>query len=179
MKNNNVPYPRKGLYLLFTVPMIFIYILIAAQLWAANIAFFIVYFAFFIFVALFMSYVCVYWECPYVGKFSPCVGGFCLPSSQIARLWKNVKRSEPLYNIALNLAYFNFFGIILFPVYFLFKLGLPYFLAYLGIVALYTILFMLFICPFCGTRHICPGGQSATALRNFIERNRNNSRKHD
>ena len=48
MKNNNVPYPRKGLYLLFTVPMIFIYILIAAHLWAANIAFFIVYFAFFI-----------------------------------------------------------------------------------------------------------------------------------
>ena len=175
MNKDCAPYPRKGLYLLFTVPMVIVYVLIAAYLWTINVVFFIIYCSFFVFVALFMSYVCVYWECPYVGKFAPCVGGFCLPSSQIARLWKNVKRSELLYNAALNLAYFNFFGIILFPVYFLYKLGLLYFLAYLGIVALYTILFMLFICPVCGTRHICPGGQSAMALRNFIDRNKSDS----
>lgn len=178
MNELGVPYPRKGLYLLLTIPMFVVYILMATHLWTINIVFFVIYCAFFIFVALFMSYVCVYWECPYVGKFAPCVGGFCLPSSQIARLWKNVRRSEKFYNVTLSLAYFNFFGIILFPVYFLYKSGLLYFLVYLGIVAFYTILFMLLICPFCETRHICPGGQSATALRNFIKRNESNSEKH-
>jgi hypothetical protein len=176
MNKDCVPYPHKGLYLLFTAPMLFIYAFIAVHLWVVNLVFFIIYCAFFVFVALFMSYVCVYWECPYIGKFSPCVGGFCLPSSQIARLWKNVKRSEFLYNVTLNMAYFNFFGIILFPIYFLYQLGLLYFLAYLGIVALYTMLFMLFICPVCGTRHICPGGKSAMALRNFINRNKSDSK---
>ena len=173
-----VPYPRKGLYLLFTIPMFVVYILIATHLWTIKIVFFVIYCAFFIFVALFMSYVCVYWECPYVGKFAPCVGGFCLLSSQIARLWKNVRGSDQIYNVALNLAYFNFFGIILFPIYFLYQLGLLYFLAYLGIATIYIILFMRFICPVCGTRHICPGGQSATALQNFIEQNKSNSEKH-
>lgn len=94
MNELGVPYHRKGLYLLLTTPMFVVYILIATHLWTINIVFFVIYCAFFISVALFMSYVCVYWECPYVGKFAPCVGGFCLPSSQIARLLKNVRRSE-------------------------------------------------------------------------------------
>jgi hypothetical protein len=132
---------------------------------------FSIYVTLFVCVAFFMSFVCVYWECPYVGKFAPCVGGFCLPSSQLARLFKNVKRSEIRYNIFLNLAYASFFGIILFPMYFLWMQDIVYLLAYTGIVVVYGVLFTLYICPVCGTRHICPGGQMAVKLKEVLGRN--------
>jgi hypothetical protein len=172
MKENDcVPYQRKSLYLTLTIPMIVMYVVIAIFLWQINIVVFSIYVTLFMCVAFFMSYVCVYWECPYVGKFAPCVGGFCLPSSQLARLFKNVKRSEIRYNIFLNLAYASFFGIILFPMYFLWIQDIVYLLAYIGIVVVYGVLFTLYICPVCGTRHICPGGQMAVKLKEVLGRN--------
>ena len=167
---NRVPYERKALYLLLTVPMIVMYVAIAVFLWTVDIAVFGIYCALFVLVAMFQSYVCVYWQCPHVGKFAPCVGGFCIPSSQIARLFKNVKRSEKTYNIVLTLAYVSFFGIILFPLYFIYRLSFVYMLIYVAIVAVYTVCFLLFICPACGTRHVCPGGQAALQLRDRIRR---------
>jgi len=107
----------------------------------------------------------VYWQCPYVGKFAPCVGGFCLLSSKIAKLFKYVKRSETRYNIFLTLAYISFFRIILFPMYFLYLQNIVYLLAYIGIVVVYGVVFMLYVCPVCGTRHVCPGVQAAIKLR--------------
>ena len=160
-----VPYKRKPLYLFLTVPMIVMYIAIAVFLWQINILFFALYASLFVLVALFMSYVCVYWECPYVGKFAPCVGGFCLPSSQIARLFKKAKRSENRYNIFLTLAYASFFGIILYPIYFLFMHSISLLLVYIVVVIIYGSLFTLFICPLCATRHICPGGQAAVKIQ--------------
>ena len=172
MKENDcVPYKRKPLYLALTIPMIVMYVVIANFLWQINVVVFSIYVSLFVFVAFFMSYVCVYWECPYVGKFAPCVGGFCLPSSQIARLFKNTKRSETRYNIFLNLAYVSFFGIILFPTYFLYVQNIIYLLGYIGIVILYWVVFTLYICPVCGTRHICPGGQMSVKIREKFEKN--------
>ena len=113
MSGNYIPYKRKALYLLLTMPMIILYIAIAVYLWTVNIVVFIVYCAFFVLVAILQGYVCVCWQCPYVGKFAPCAGGFCLPSSQIARLFKNAKRSERTYNIVVTLAFLNFLGIII------------------------------------------------------------------
>ena len=165
-----MPYRRKALYLLLTIPMLAVYVAIAVFLWTVDIVFFSIYCAFFILVALFQSYVCVHWQCPYVGKFAPCVGGFCLPSSQIARLFKHVKRSEKTYKIVVTLAYINFFGVILFPIYFLYRQSFVYMLIYLGIVAVYALCFLLLICPVCGTRHVCPGGQTATQLRDRIRK---------
>ena len=166
-----VPYRRKALYLIITIPMIILYVFTAICLWKVNITVFAIYVLLFVFVAFFMSYVCVYWECPYVGKFAPCVGGFCLPSSQIARLFKNTKRSETRYNIFLNLAYVCFFGILLFPTYFLYMQNIFYLFVYTGIVIVYLVLFNLFICPVCATRHICPGGQMAVKIRKKLEKN--------
>jgi len=166
--NACTPYKRKSLYLLLTIPMLVMYIAIAAFLWHIRITFFAIYLALFVSVALSMSYVCVYWRCPYIGKFAPCVGGFCLPSSQIARLLKNTKRTETRYRIFLTLAYLCFFGIILFPVYFLYAKNVVYLLGYIGIVAFYGTLFMLFICPVCGTRCVCPGGQTAVKIRETL-----------
>ena len=174
-ENECVPYKRKPLYLALTMPMIFLYIAIAVLLWHINVVFFAVYVSLFVLVALFMSYVCVYWRCPYVGKFAPCVGGFCLPSSQIARLLKKAKRSETQYNVFLTLAYASFFGIIFFPMYFLYTQGILYLLGYIGIVAIYGVAFTLLICPVCGTRHVCPGGQAAVKLREAIDSRRANS----
>jgi hypothetical protein len=166
--HNCVPYQRKTLYLVLTVPMMVIYIAIALLLWQINVVFFAIYAALFVLVAIFMSYVCVYWECPYVGRFGPCVGGFCLPASQIARLHKKSDISETCYNLFLNLAYLSFFGIILFPIYFLFVKGFLYLLGYIGVVVVYWLLFTLFICPFCATRNICPGGQAAVKIQEAI-----------
>lgn len=170
MNKNCVPYKRKTLYLLLTIPMIVIYGMIALFLWSVHSAYFMIYCAFFILVAIFQGYVCVHWQCPYVGKFAPCVGGFCLPSSQIARLFKRVKRSEKTYTIVLTLAYINFFGFILFPVYFIYRQSFVYALIYVCIVAVYALCFLLFICPVCGTRHVCPGGQTAMQLQYKIKR---------
>ncbi|MFO7816208.1 MAG: hypothetical protein ACQES5_08945 [Thermodesulfobacteriota bacterium] len=168
-KNECEPYKRKFLYLILTVPMIILYIAIAVFFGQINVVFFAVYVSLFVFVALFMSYVCVYWQCPYVGKLAPCVGGFCLPSSQIARLMNNAKRSKARYNTFLTLAYASFFGIILFPMYFLYVQGIVYLLGYIGIVVVYGLAFTLFICPVCGTRYVCPGGQAAIKMKAAID----------
>jgi len=149
--------------------MIVLYIAIAVFLRRISVVFFVVYVSLFVLVALFMSYVCVYWQCPYIGKCAPCVGGFCLPSSQIARLFKQAKRSESRYKVFLTLAYASFFGIILFPIYFLYVQGIAYLLGYIGIVFVYWLAFTLFICPVCGTRHVCPGGQTAVKMREAID----------
>ncbi len=170
MNENCTPYRRKGLYLLLTLPMIVMYGAIAAFLWTVQPVYFVIYAAFFVLVAILQSYVCVHWQCPYVGRFAPCVGGFCLPSSQIARLFKRVKRSERTYNLVLTLAYVNFFGVILFPIYFIYQQSFVYALIYVGIVAVYALCFLWFICPVCATRHVCPGGQTAMQLTDRIKR---------
>ena len=170
MNENCAPYRRKAFYLFLTVPMIVMYGAIALFLWSVDSVYFMIYGTFFVLVAILQSYVCVHWQCPYVGKFAPCVGGFCLPSSQIARLFKRVKRSEKTYAIVVTLAYINFFGVILFPIYFIYRQSFVYALIYIGIVAVYALCFLLFICPVCATRHVCPGGQTAMQLRDQIKK---------
>ncbi len=170
MNKNCVPYPRKSLYLVLTIPMVAIYLAIAILLWLVNRAFIVTYLSLFVILVLSQSYVCVYWQCPYIGKFAPCVGGFCLPSSQVARLFKNVKRSESIYNVAVTLAFAAFLGIIVLPIYFLYQQGIVYLLVYLGFVLIYAASFLWWICPVCGTRHVCPGGQTSTKLREVFVR---------
>ncbi len=163
-----VPYPRKGLYLLLSVPMILLCIAIAAYLWTVSIVAFGIYVALFVLTVNLQAYVCVHWQCPYVGRFAPCMAGFCLPASQIARLYRNVKTSESTYNVVVSIAFLGLLGIIFLPVCFLFKVGILYMLGYLAFIAVYAVCFLLFICSVCGTRHVCPGGQTATKLRESI-----------
>jgi len=172
MNEHDVPYRRKTLYLLLTLPMLGMYGAIAVFLWTVHPIYLVIYAAFFVLVAIFQSYVCVHWQCPYVGRFAPCVGGFCLPSSQIARLFKGVKRPEKTYAVVLTLAYVNFFGIILFPIYFMYRQSFVYALIYVGIAAVYALCFLRFICPVCATRHVCPGGQTAMQLTGQFKRNK-------
>ena len=171
MNGNGVPYPRRSLYLLLTIPMIGMYVAIAVFLWNISVAYFLIYCALFVIVAITQSYICVYYQCPYIGKFAPCVGGFCLPSSQIARWLRNSKRTEGVYNIVVTLAFTAFLGIIFLPIYFLYQQNLFYLLAYIVIVIFYAASFLGFICPVCGTRHVCPGGQTSTKWIEIIKGN--------
>ena len=169
-KANCIDYPRKGLYLVLTVPMLGMYAWIAVFLARQGIAYLMIYAGLFVLVAVFQSYVCVHWGCPYVGRFAPCVGGFCQPSSQLARLFKGVKRSERTYKIMETLAFVCFFGIILFPLYFLYRHSLWFLLGYLFVVGGYATAFLLLICPVCATRKVCPGGQTAVQLQKALKR---------
>ena len=175
MNENCVGFQRKSLYLCLTIPMMVMYIAIAVLLWNVSVTFFVIYCALFVLVAISQSYVCVYLECPYVGKFAPCVGGFCLPSSQIARWFRGGKRSERTYSIFVTIAFIAFMGIIVLPAYFLYQQGIIYLLIYIVLILCYAVGFLGFICPVCGTRYLCPGGQTSSKLIEMAKR-KNHSR---
>lgn len=164
------PYERKTLYLLLTVPMLLVYGAIAVYLWTVHILACLAYVTLFALVAILQAFICVTWECPYVGRFAPCVGGFCLPASRIAKLFENVELSESMYSLILTLAFAAFLGIIFFPVVFLYQAGLVYVAAYGGVALAYAVGFLLLICPVCATNAVCPAGQLALALRERIAR---------
>lgn len=170
MDENCVPYQRRTPYLLLTIPMMVMYVAIAVLLWQVSKAALLIYGALFVIVAVGQSYVCVYWQCPYVGKFAPCVGGFCLPSSRIALLFRNAKRTEGRYNTAVTSAFAALLGIIVLPLYFLYQWHIASLLIYLGIVVIYAVAFLGLICPACATRQVCPGGQASTKLRDRLAR---------
>ena len=162
------PFERKTLYLILTVPMLVIYGAIAVYLWTVHIAYSIIYLALFPLVAILQALICVTWECPYVGRFAPCAGGFCLPASRIAKLFKNVELSASMYRLILTLAFAAFLGIIVFPVVFLYQAGFVTLAAYGGVALAHALGFLLFICPVCATNDVCPAGQLAVALRERI-----------
>ena len=170
MNNHCVPYPRKSLYLVLTIPMIVIYLAIALYFWQDHRFLFVIYLALFVVAAVSQSFVCVYWKCPYVGKFAPCIGGFYLPSSQIAGLFKHARISENVYNVAASVAFAGFFSILALPVYCFYQQSLLVMLVYLGIIVIYAAFFLWLICPVCETRKVCPAGQTSTLLRNSCGR---------
>lgn len=172
-----VPYKRKTLYLFLTIPIVLLYITIGILLWQRDIVSLIIYVSLFVLIPFFMSIVCVYWQCPYVGRFAPCVGGFCLPASQIARLFKNVIITKKRYQLFLSLAYLVFFGIIIFPMYLLFMTNPIFLLIYIFLVLVYWAVFTLFICPHCATRFVCPGGQMAVEIQKKIDSHRVNENR--
>lgn len=168
MKDTTAPYPRKALYLLLTLPMIALYAVVVVFLWRRGIVYALIYLALFILVALAQSLVCVYWACPYLGRFGPCVGGFCLPSNVIARLYRGASISKGIYHIAVTLACLAFGGIFLFPVYFLYQQSVTYLLIYMAIILIYLGGFLGLVCPVCATREVCPAGQISTKIREEI-----------
>jgi hypothetical protein len=171
-ENISVHYKRKGLYLLITIPLFIIYFVIGAYLYSLHVIFLIIYLVFFLLTILLQSYNCLYWKCPHKGTLCPGAGGFCTFSSPIAwiLLRLHVKRSRTRYNVLCTLAFINFLGIIVFPVYFLFQLHLFLVLGYFGIIMLYMAGMMFLICPSCGARQACPGGQTSTLLKSKAQR---------
>ena len=165
MEQNCKSYPRKALYTIITLPMIAIYILIVIYLWQSYRIWFFVYLSLFVIVSIGQSYACAYFKCPYVCKFAPCVGGFCLPASRVALLHKGKTITEQQYNIFVTIAFAAFTAIIFLPVYFLSQHSRWTMLGYLIIVLIYAAIFLSSVCTVCGIKHVCPGGKTSTMLR--------------
>jgi uncharacterized membrane protein YhaH (DUF805 family) len=159
-----VPYKRKALYLLLTIPIVVLYLLIIKHLWQVNKLVFVIYCSFFVMIIPFQSYCCAYQSCPYMGKFCPGVGGFIIPASVIGLLLNKVRKSKKLFNLFASMGSLCLFTIILFPVYFIYKIGINFLIFYLIIVMIYSVLFLLFICPVCATRETCPAGKVSSNL---------------
>jgi hypothetical protein len=162
---NCVPYRRKKLYLALTLPILAVYGGVAAALFPLGFEYLLIYLVLLLLTSVLQSFICVYWDCPYVGRFAPCVAGFCLPASQLARLWKKDSLPEKFYPLVLNLTFLFFLGAVFFPLYFLFQIGVIWGISYLAAAGLYAAGFLRWICPDCATRNICPGGQLAVRLQ--------------
>jgi hypothetical protein len=144
--------------------MVALYIAIGYLLGQVNQIALIIYGSFFVLVAVGQSFACVYLRCPYVGKFGPCVGGFC----QIARLFRQKAPSRAVFDVAVTIAFLALIGIILLPIPFIYQVHILLALAYLVLVLVYTAAFLGFICPACAIKHACPGGQASTALHRLL-----------
>jgi hypothetical protein len=171
MYKDCIPYKRKLLYLLLTVPIIILYLLIILYLWEINKLVFTIYCSLFILGILFQSYCCAYQSCPYIGKFCPGLGGFIVPASVVALLLKKVKKVKALFDLFASLGFICLLGIIILPVYFIYRLGVNLLIFYSIIVISYNILFLLFICPFCAIRDTCPAGKTSSNICKFKKGN--------
>ncbi|MEJ2356292.1 MAG: hypothetical protein P8Y62_10435 [candidate division WOR-3 bacterium] len=173
MYKDCVPYKRKALYLILTIPIIILYLVIMIHLWQVNKLIFAIYCSFFILGILFQSYCCAYQDCPYIGKFCPGLGGFLMPASLVARLLKKVKKAKIMFDLCASIAFICLLGIILLPVYFIYKLGLFLLILYSVIVVVYIVSFLLLICPACAIRDTCPAGKTSSNISGSGEKDLN------
>ncbi len=171
MYKDCVPYKRKGLYLLLTIPIIILYLFIIVHLWEVNKLIFTIYCSLFVLIVLFQSYCCSYQSCPYIGKFCPGMGGFIVPASVVALLLKKVKKVKTLFDLFASLAFLCLLWIILLPIYFIYKLGVNLLIFYSIIVIAYSISFLLLICPACAIRDTCPAGKVSSNIYKFGKQN--------
>ncbi len=170
MNENCLPYPRMRLYWIMTAPMLLLYGGVAFILAGFGRGVLMIYLLLFLVVALGQSTACVEFQCPYVGHFSPCAAGFCLPASWIARLYFHKTLPRWLFPIGITAAEIAFFGVILFPLYFLYQLSIFFLLGYILIALGYAAGYLHWICPECAIREDCPGGQASTALFQIKEK---------
>lgn len=166
MYKNCVPYKKKALYLLLTIPIVAIFIAIAVYLWTTNLIAFIIYCSLFLAVILLQSYCCAYQDCPYTGKFCPGIGGVIMLSSLIALLLKNIKKSKKLFDFFATLGFTCLLAIMIFPAFFIYKINIIVLVAYLIIAIFYFIAFFVLICPVCAIRDTCPGGKMSGKILN-------------
>ena len=75
MDKDCIPFKRKVLYLVLTIPLLLIFVAIAIYLFLTSLIPFIIYCSIIFMVIILQSYCCAYQNCPYVGKFCPGIGG--------------------------------------------------------------------------------------------------------
>ena len=165
MHDDCVPYPRRALYLAITAPIVVVYVAIAFFLGSIRLSLVLIYGACFVLIGVFQAYCCVHQDCPYIGRFCPGAGGFCVPASRLAKLWRNVERTDTRFNVFGSIAFLNLLVVVFLPVYFLYQQSPLAMLAYLTIVVAYTLGMLLLICPVCAIRDTCPGGKASARLR--------------
>ncbi len=167
MYKDCVPFKKKALYLLLTTPIVAIFVTIAIYLWLTNLMPFIIYCSLFLMVIILQSYCCAYQDCPYIGNFCPGIGGILMISSIIALLLKKIKKSKILFELFASLGFACLIGIIIFPLFFIYKIGIIVLISYLIIAIFYFIAFFALICPVCAIRDTCPGGKMSGKILNI------------
>jgi hypothetical protein len=155
-----VPYRRKPLYLILTVPFLVVLILVGVYLWrfspwlTAAMAFF------YLWTCFFQAYWCAAQDCPYVGRFCPAVAGI-VPASWIAK-WlyggREVHASRARLEIHAVLAVLGMLAWTILPLWWIAKLSIGLAVAYVVWQLAYVVVFWLTICPVCAIRETCPGG---------------------
>ncbi|MFO8020430.1 MAG: hypothetical protein R6U96_17545 [Promethearchaeia archaeon] len=159
-------YKGKVKHLILTIPLLFLIIVIFLYISSLNLSFGVIYISFYIATNFFQAYCCVYQKCPYIGKYCP--GIACLyPASLIAQLpiYQNMKRTEKRFNTFVALAEISLCCFVVFPLFFLYDLGLLYFVGYGVFFLIYAFLFLWFICPDCAIKNTCPAGIASQKLR--------------
>jgi len=166
MYKDCVPFKKKSLYLLLTIPIVTIFFAIAIYLWLTSLIPFIIYCSLFLMVIILQSYCCAYQDCPYIGNFCPGIGGVIIISSIIALLLQKIKKSKILFELFATLGFTCLIGITIFPLFFIYKLGIVVLISYLVIAIFYFIAFFALICPVCAIRDTCPGGKVSGRILN-------------
>ena len=156
-----VPFRRKGLYYVVTIPFLFILLLVCIYLWAFSPALSVLFIVFYLVVCYFQAYCCAYQDCPYVGGFCPAIIGI-LPANVLAKLiygGREVTRSKARFEIHASLAFVGWLGLAVFPVFWIAKLDTLLAAGYVVCHVVYYLVFGLTVCPVCAIRNTCPGGK--------------------
>jgi len=149
MKNDKidlscVPYPRKGLYWLITLPYLIVLVTTMLYLWSirSNIA--LVYFGLYILSTLLHGYVCSFSECPYKGTSCPGAFGW-FGVGLMAGLFSSMKirKSQNLINLFFLLVMISLLGIVLIPLFWLYKAKWIFSVAYFLFMLIHFFSFIL------------------------------------
>ena len=162
-----VPYRRKGLYFLLTIPFLLLLVAVFVYLWAFSPILSLVFAGFYAMTCFFQAYCCAYQDCPYVGGFCPAVAGI-MPASLLAKLLYGqgrITKSKRMFERQATLGVIGLLGMAFFPVFWIAKLGLLFAIGYVAYHAVNYVVFLFTICPACAIRHICPGGKLLGVFR--------------
>jgi len=161
-----VPFPRKTLYLVLTVPLLLILVLVFILLWAHDPLLSLIFLLLFLATCYFQSYCCVYEDCPYVGHFCPAIAGI-MPASYLAKLIyrsKGFVRSESRFRINIALAITSWLALAIYPLFWIARVHVLLAVGYILCHLVYSLVFFLNVCQFCAIRDTCPGGKFQRAF---------------
>lgn len=162
-----MPYKRKKLYLLLTVPLLALFGSIFVYLWIINPVLGLLFVGFYLGICIFQSYCCACQDCPYIGirQFCPGILGI-VPSSWIAKLpfIRQAKKSKTAFELSAAIGSLFILAFLIFPLIWLIELGINVTIAYIGFIVIYLVLFVWNICPACATRYTCPAGKISNAM---------------
>jgi hypothetical protein len=156
-----VPYKRKGLYLVLTLPFLALLIAVFIYLWTFSFIFSMAFLLFFLAMCYFQAYCCACQDCPYIGGFCPAIVGI-MPANVLAKLIhgkKKIIKSKKSFERNVTLASLCWLGLIVFPLFWIAKFGALYAGVYVACHVIYYVIFGLTICPVCAIRNSCPGGK--------------------
>ena len=164
-----IPYPRKGVYWIISLPYLALLILTATYLWNFNIIISSIYISFYFVSIILHGYICSFSECPYKGTMCP--GAFAwFPVGKISHFIEKlkIKKSLLLINVFFLIVMITLLGIIILPLFWISKLGMIYSIGYVALIIIHFFIFILTICPKCAGRLYCPTAKLSNILNKKI-----------